>query len=64
MVQRVVGRAAAALLALALLAGCDTDCRLACRHMMDDCGIERPDTTIEDCTAQCTALQWADWEKN
>jgi hypothetical protein len=36
------------------LAGCTSDeCRRACRHMLDDCGIEKAGYNVEDCTVQC-----------
>ena len=45
---------AAILLALLALSGCAEDeCRLACRHLIDDCGYERPDYSVEDCREGC-----------
>jgi hypothetical protein len=36
------------------LSGCASDeCRRACRHMLDDCGVERAGYNVEDCTVQC-----------
>ena len=26
---------------------------MACRHMIDDCGLERPDYSVEDCSSGC-----------
>ncbi len=41
-------------LVVALLAGCSGDeCTAACRHLISDCGIERPDYSIEDCSTGC-----------
>lgn len=50
---RVATALAAGLLICGLFAGCAPDCRGACRHMLVDCGVERADYTVEDCTAQC-----------
>ena len=42
------------LLSLSALAGCvEDECRLACRHLIDDCGFERPDYSVEDCKEGC-----------
>lgn len=36
------------------LAGCtDDECRRACRHMLDDCGVEKVGYNVEDCAVQC-----------
>ena len=43
----------AGLLLCVLLSGCSPDCRGACRHMLVECGVERADYTVEDCTVQC-----------
>ena len=40
-------------LACVLGLGCGTDCRRSCEHMLDDCGIERPGYTVDDCEAEC-----------
>ncbi len=45
---------AGALLALAL-SGCDTQCRQACRHMLEDCGVDKADYGVDDCASQCQA---------
>jgi hypothetical protein len=43
------------LTALALLSGCAGDeCTLACRHLIDDCGLDRPSYSVEDCSSGCT----------
>ncbi|HCP46089.1 MAG TPA: hypothetical protein DIU15_08615 [Deltaproteobacteria bacterium] len=47
----VVALAAAAL--LLVVVGCEPDCRQACSHVVDDCGIDRPNYGQEDCTIQC-----------
>ena len=44
---------AAALLLGILASACSPDCRGACEHMLQDCGVERVDYTVEDCTQQC-----------
>ena len=51
----LVARAAALSAVLLLLSGCEPDCRNACRHLLDDCGVERTDWGIEDCTSGCQA---------
>lgn len=33
--------------------GCEADCRAACRHMLEGCGVERPGLSVDDCSAQC-----------
>ncbi len=52
----MVVRAALLLLLALSLAGCDTECRQACEHVLDDCGIDRADYGVDDCTAQCQAF--------
>ena len=39
--------------ALLCMAGCASPCRLACRHMLEECGIERPGYDVEACDRQC-----------
>lgn len=50
-------RAAAVLVATLLLlvlgTGCGPDCRASCRHMLEECGVERPGMDVDDCTRQC-----------
>ncbi|MEE2828885.1 MAG: hypothetical protein VX498_06835 [Myxococcota bacterium] len=37
-----------------LLAGCTGDeCSAACRHLINDCGVERANYGVEDCSAGC-----------
>jgi len=43
----------ASTVSLLLLSGCDPDCRQACSHMVDDCGVDRPGYGADDCTVQC-----------
>lgn len=45
--------ALAGALALLLGVGCEADCRAACKHMLDACGVERPGLSVDDCSAQC-----------
>lgn len=45
---------AAVILLVALGAGCGPDCRAACRHMLEECGVERPSMDVDDCTRQCS----------
>jgi hypothetical protein len=48
------------------LAGCGPDCRAACRHVLLDCGIERPDYDVDDCEEQCSSYvdhYEDDWQK-
>lgn len=52
----MVARAALLLLLTLGLAGCDSDCRQACQHVLDDCGVDRADYGVDDCTAQCQAF--------
>lgn len=50
----------------ASVAGCAPSCRDACRHMLEDCGIERADWGLEDCTVGCErylAHYEDDWQK-
>lgn len=56
MVQLVVARAALLLLITLSLAGCDTQCRQACQHLLDDCGVDRADYGVDDCSSQCQAF--------
>jgi hypothetical protein len=52
--------------ALLLLAGCEPDCRQACNHLLEDCGVDRADYGVEDCAAQCSAFldHYADdWQR-
>ena len=44
------------LLGVAALGGCQPDCRRACRHMLEECGVDRPGYDVEDCTRQCSAF--------
>lgn len=39
--------------ALALPACSGDECTAACRHLISDCGIERPNYSIEDCSSGC-----------
>jgi len=51
---------------LALLSGCEPDCRASCRHLIEDCGVERADWGVEDCSSQCIAYldhYEDDWQK-
>jgi hypothetical protein len=43
----------AALGALVLLGACDSSCRNACSHVLEDCGVERPGYGLEDCVSAC-----------
>jgi hypothetical protein len=52
----LVVRAPLVLLALLLLSGCDPDCRQSCRHLLNECGVDRASYGVEDCTAQCQAF--------
>ena len=64
---RLAVLAGAAILLGGLLSACSPDCRGACRHMLEDCGVERPDYTVEDCTAQCEqylAHYDDDWQRS
>lgn len=40
-------------LLLVALSGCDPNCRDACRHLIDDCGVERSGWGVEDCVSHC-----------
>ena len=40
-------------LAAVVGAGCGTDCRRACEHVLEECGVERPGYSIDDCEAEC-----------
>ncbi len=40
---------------LLLTSGCGPDCRGACQHLVDDCGVLRSGSTTEECIAQCQA---------
>jgi hypothetical protein len=46
----------ALVLASLLLSACGPDCRAACRHMLEDCGVDRPGLDVEDCTRQCSSF--------
>jgi len=63
---RAAAAGAAVLSACLLLAGCEPSCRDACRHVLEGCGVERPQYSVEDCRLQCEAfLQHYedDWQK-
>jgi hypothetical protein len=58
-------------LAILALSGCDSQCRQACRHMIEDCGVDKADYGVDDCASQCGAFlthyedQWQEtqaWE--
>jgi len=58
MVHLVAPRAALSTLAVAALslllgAGCGTDCRRACEHVLEDCRVERPGYSVDNCEAEC-----------
>ena len=54
MVTRNLSLCLLSLLAAVALAGCSSDeCTMACRHLIGDCGIERPNYSVEDCSAGC-----------
>jgi len=55
-----------ALAVVALLSGCEPDCRQACNHLLEDCGVDRADYGVENCTSQCSAFldHYADdWQR-
>lgn len=56
--SRLLGRALLPFLLLAtlLVTGCGPDCRAACRHMLQECGVDRPGMDVDDCTRQCTSF--------
>jgi hypothetical protein len=62
----LVARLAALAAAVLWMTGCAPDCRKACRHLLEDCGVERTDWGLDDCTAGCNAYLTHyedDWQK-
>jgi hypothetical protein len=35
------------------LAGCDSACRNSCEHLQQDCGVETPGVSLDDCVVHC-----------
>ena len=38
------------------LAGCDTQCRQSCRHLLEECGVAKADYGVDDCASQCQSF--------
>ena len=50
-----------------LLPGCAPDCRRACRHMLEECGVERPGYTVDECESECNRFVQHyddDWQRS
>jgi len=62
----LVARLAAVAALVVMTAGCEPDCRNACRHLLEDCGIERTDWGIDNCASGCADYLTHyedDWQK-
>ena len=56
MVVRALPLLLIALIATVGFAGCAPDCRASCRHMLEECGVDRPGLDVDDCTRMCTGF--------